>query len=78
MQLGLQGVDVMAAVNTPKPVKSPVVLEDINFWVEFDGQLWEVEWKWKDNPSVLTNQVTQYAINDNDRDAYNTESGLMG
>ena len=73
MQLGLQRVNVTAAVNTPKLVKLSVVLEDIDFWVEFDSQLWEVECIWKENPPVLTNQVAQYAINDNDRDAYNAE-----
>ena len=30
-------------------------------------------WIWKENPPVLTNQVAQYAINDNDRHAYNAE-----
>ena len=72
-QLGPRKLDVAAAVSPPKSITPSMVLEDVDFRAEFNGQVWEVEWKWKKNPPLLTNQVAQYAIKDNDRDAYNAE-----
>ena len=72
-QLGLRKLDVVAAVSPPKSITPSMVLEDVDFRAEFNSQVWEVEWKWKKNAPLLTNQVAQYAIKDNDRDAYNAE-----
>ena len=60
VEFGPQPSVVAAAVLRPR--KLSAVLEDADFCAEFDGQRWEVAWKWKCDPPMLKNRVAEYAV----------------
>ena len=61
----------VAAVAT-EPIR--VDLHDVDFDAHFDGQKWEVAWKWNEGVSpVLLNQVPEYPIKGHIREKYNSE-----
>ena len=70
--------NVKAKFNSGQIVLSAVeaatwVIEDQDFVAKFDGEHWEVAWKWKGDPPVLQNRKAQYTIGSDIKDAYDQE-----
>ena len=59
------GVACAVAIGSQsKPNKCPKEIKDKDFSATFDGNPWEVSWKWKNGKSpVLTNKVESYSCN---------------
>ena len=65
-----KSVSVAAAVTESVRVD----LHDVDFDAHFDGQQWEVAWKWSKGASPkLLNQVPEYAIKGHIREKYDSE-----